>query len=372
MQIGKQYLRDSLQSFDMLPFDISQADLDLVKMNRKSHISPIVRDRCLAIILTELGYGRQASADIIGCSRNTVTNYVRMFVQYGVSAILQVNYRGKVHQLHGQFTEIVEELMLPDNVPATVQQAREWLADKYDYVVSKESVRKLLHRLGFRYKKWDVFAGNAKKLDEWLLDQEAFLEKLEPLMSKADAGEVDLVFTDAAHFVYGKFSGRAWLNGRQFKATGHGRWRLNVYGAYDVSSGHILTHYGQNNVDAEFVVNYLTWLRSEHYLDRDKPLHLVLDNARYQHCALVKEHAQSLNILLEFLPSYSPNLNLIERLWRYLKNLMGQAFYFNKEEFHDTIVHLLESLDKDSHRRKLQPLMTRKFQRFDNAQISGC
>ncbi len=49
------------------------------------------------------------------------------------------------------------------------------------------------------------------------------------------------------------------------------------------------------------------------------PVRLVLDNARYQHCALVMGLAKSLNIELLFLPSYSPNLNLIERLWKFIK-----------------------------------------------------
>ena len=46
---------------------------------------------------------------------------------------------------------------------------------------------------------------------------------------------------------------------------------------------------------------------------------LVMDNARYQKCQLVQELAQKLNIELLYLPSYSPNLNLIERLWKFVK-----------------------------------------------------
>ena len=46
---------------------------------------------------------------------------------------------------------------------------------------------------------------------------------------------------------------------------------------------------------------------------------LVLDNARYQHNAAVKALASQLGITLLLLPSYSPNLNLIERLWKFTK-----------------------------------------------------
>jgi transposase len=51
------------------------------------------------------------------------------------------------------------------------------------------------------------------------------------------------------------------------------------------------------------------------------PITLVLDNARYQKCKVVEELALSLSIALLYLPSYSPNLNLIERRWRSLINL---------------------------------------------------
>ena len=74
--------------------------------------------------------------------------------------------------------------------------------------------------------------------------------------------------------------------------------------------------YNEGYVDAAFLIDYLNWLREKHYTDRERPLHMVIDNARYQHCALVKQSAEGLNIVLEFLPPYSPNLNLIERLWK--------------------------------------------------------
>jgi hypothetical protein len=51
----------------------------------------------------------------------------------------------------------------------------------------------------------------------------------------------------------------------------------------------------------------------------DKPVVLVLDNAEYQHCKAVMEKAGELGITLLFLPPYSPNLNIIERLWMFTK-----------------------------------------------------
>lgn len=134
-----------------------------------------------------------------------------------------------------------------------------------------------------------------------------------------------------------------------------------VYRAYDVVRGQVLTMYDEDNVDAEYIVGYLDWLRQKYYPDRKRPLHLVMDNARYQHCAYVRQHAASLNIVLEFQPGHSPNLNLIERLWKYLKKIMGRYYFASKEEFHQALIQLLERLNDAEHSIVLSSLMTMKF-----------
>lgn len=60
---------------------------------------------------------------------------------------------------------------------------------------------------------------------------------------------------------------------------------------------------------------------------RALPITVVLDNVRYQRCALVQTKADDLKIELLFLPAYSPNLNLIERWWKFVKNQCLYAKY---------------------------------------------
>ena len=95
------------------------------------------------------------------------------------------------------------------------------------------------------------------------------------------------------------------------------------------------------------------------------PITLILDNARYQHCHLVKAHAHSLNIHLEFLPSYSPNLNLIERLWKFIKkDVLYARHYDTFAQFQAAIDGCLAKIPTD-HREPLKSLMTHNFQTFD-------
>ena len=94
---------------------------------------------------------------------------------------------------------------------------------------------------------------------------------------------------------------------------------------------------------------------------------LVLDNARYQHCTRVIHLAATLNIQLEFLPSDSPHLNLIERLWKFLKRDVLYSRHYNTfADFRNALDGRLANISS-KHREKLQSLMTHKFQQFNPA-----
>lgn len=99
------------------------------------------------------------------------------------------------------------------------------------------------------------------------------------------------------------------------------------------------------------------------------PITLVLDNARYQRCHLVQELAASLQIELLFLPSYSPNLNLIERLWKFVKKrTLNGKYYATFEEFQAGIKDCLAKIPTD-YRADIETLITRNFQMFDKEQF---
>jgi DDE superfamily endonuclease len=89
-----------------------------------------------------------------------------------------------------------------------------------------------------------------------------------------------------------------------------------------------------------------------------RPLTLVLDNARYQKCALVQELARALGIELLYLPGYSPNLNLIERVWKFVKKQCLQSMEHTKyEEFTGAIDNCLQEL-ATTHKAAMDSLLT--------------
>lgn len=99
------------------------------------------------------------------------------------------------------------------------------------------------------------------------------------------------------------------------------------------------------------------------------PITIVLDNARYQRCKLVMEKAAELGIELLFLPPYSPNLNLIERLWKFVKKeVLYSKYYDNFEKFKAAITNCLEETET-KHKKALDSLLTLKFQTFSKTKL---
>ena len=97
------------------------------------------------------------------------------------------------------------------------------------------------------------------------------------------------------------------------------------------------------------------------------PITFVMDNAKYQKCELVKNLAAELNIELLFLPSYSPNLNLIERLWRWVrKDCLNSKYFKDFDEFKNTINQSLQKVSKSEYKKEMDDLLTLKFQLFEN------
>jgi transposase len=167
---------------------------------------------------------------------------------------------------------------------------------------------------------------------------------------------------DAAHFVHGAFLCYLWSVARLFLRTPSGRQRFNVLGALDFATRDVVTLTNLTYITSTTVCELLRLLATQ---NPGIPITLVLDNARYQRCRLVQDLAAELGIELLFLPSYSPNLNLIERLWKFVKGecLNGQ-YYETFDDFQRSIATCLKDLGSE-HRAAMKTLLTRNFQLFD-------
>lgn len=196
------------------------------------------------------------------------------------------------------------------------------------------------------------------------IKQRCFLENtLNPLLELAVKGKIQLFFVDASHFVQGGFIGQLWSKTRVFIKTASGRSRYNVLGAINFSS---------KKMTAITNDGYITSTQVKMLIDKlllaypNQVIKLVLDNAKYQRCKLVMEYAAQHNVELVFLPTYSPNLNLIERVWKFVKSEVLNAAYIGSfDHFKNAIDQCLDNLDK-KHLARMKTLISDNFQLFDS------
>lgn len=182
-------------------------------------------------------------------------------------------------------------------------------------------------------------------------------------MERAKEGEAVLLFMDASHFVLGcDFLGYIYSRTRRFVKTWSGRRRYNVLGAIDFVSKRVHTVANDSYITATEVCQMLRKLRAEYV---GKEIHLVLDNARYQKCRIVLELASTLDIHLEYIPPYSPNLNLIERLWKFVKEELRSKYYDDFSLFCKKIVSVIESTTQ-TNKQAIERLIGEKVQLFDS------
>ncbi len=175
-----------------------------------------------------------------------------------------------------------------------------------------------------------------------------------------------MLFADAAHFVLGSFLGWVWCVKRLFVRGASGRQRYNVLGALNPLTQQLIQVCNQGYINSHTVCELLRKVANAGFTT---PITLVLDNAAYQRCQLVRDTAAELHIELLFLPPYSPNLNLIERLWKFVKKeALHSRHHTNYADFQAVIDTCLQELST-THQKAIASLITLNFQTFENVTL---
>ena len=178
-----------------------------------------------------------------------------------------------------------------------------------------------------------------------------------------------LYFVDASHFVLASFVGWLWCFVRMHVRAASGRQRYNVLGALNAVTHEVVTEINTTYINALSVCALLRKIAGRVGTASAAPVTLVMDNARYQRCVLVQNLARELGIELLFLPSYSPNLNLIERLWKFMKKeVLNSRHHQDFKKFQAAIDGCLAEMPT-KHQEKLATLFTHNFQTWNNVSL---
>ena len=351
----------------MIELELSKEQFD--ELHREASKNPVERARrkCWVVYLRGRGISRKEVSSIVRVDEDTVTEYVRKYVEGGLKLLLFDDYR----KPKGRLDDHTEHLrrVFESEPPHTVNEAIEIIERETGVRFKNSGCRSFLRKLGMRFRRCGLVPGNAFGEDgkQRKTQEDFYHHQLVPRIEEATQGTRVLLFADAAHFVMGAFLGMIWSVVRILLPSSSGRKRYNVLGAYDPIKHQVITATNSTVVNQETFCALLDQINHS-YGTSGLPITVVLDNARYQKCQSVFQKAAALKIELLYLPPYSPNLNIIERLWRFIKKqVLYSRHYETFAKFTDAIDNCMKNITTHF-QEKMKSLMTLNFQLFEKAE----
>ena len=310
-------------------------------------------DRIKSVLLIDDGWSLQKIAQVLFIDESTVRRYQKSYQEGGLENLILDGYIGGVTKLSfDQEEELYKHL---DNQIYLSTKDIVYYVDKtYSIKFTVSGMRDLLHRLGFTYKKPKVIPGKAD-----VEAQMAFMLWFHQI--KSQMGDNDkLYFTDATHPQHNSMPAYGWILKGEKKElrTNSGRQRLNLFGALDVENLNCVVR-NYETINFESTIDLFKEIERRNW--RASTIHLVVDGATYYFNKQVDEYLKTSKIKLIQLPPYSPNLNLIERLWKFFhKNVLYNEYYEKFQDFKEESLGFFSNLK--IYKSELKTLLTEKVE----------
>ena len=254
-----------------------------------------------------------------------------------------------------QQAKLCEEL--ESKIYLTTHSVIEYVRGNFEVEYTPSGMRDLLHRLGYEFKKPKLVPGKPDREA-----QEIFVDQYERFMEEKPESE-EVLFIDAVHPEHNTMAAYGWIKRGQKRKlqTNSGRQRLNLHGAINAETLDV-TVIESKTVDAGSTIDLLETLNQKYPLS--SRLHIILDNARYHYSKVVKDWVEENDrINLVFLPVYSPELNLIERLWRFFKkNVLYNKYHENLNTFREASIEFFQGIGQ--RKKELATLLGGGFEGF--------
>lgn len=309
-------------------------------------------DRIKTILFLNKGFSYEETGTLLLLDATTVRRYEKEFGKSGIDGLLESHYQGS----DGFLTAAQEEeltVYLKEHIYQTVKSVVVHVEKTYHVIYSIEGMTHLLHRLNFVYKKTKVIPG---KVD--FEKQEEFKKEYQ-MLKDTKKSEDKIYFLDAAHPHHNNEPFYGWIYKGDEKAirTNTGRERVNLNGALNLEDMAI-------TVLNEETINSYAIMRLALTLEEKQPtgeIYLIMDNASYNHSYLLRlfldDHSR---VHLKYLPPYSPNLNIIERLWKFFHTKHHDKYFEQFKEFEDEVLLFFKNINQ--YNDELKTLLTDSFQ----------
>jgi transposase len=332
---------------------LTTAQVEAYKRMHKAEKQKQPCDKIKAILMLNQGYSCQQVADILLLDMTTIWRWHQLYTDEGIKGLLKDNYIGGTCKLtEEQLKRFVQHL--ESNVYLTAKEICAYVEKSFGVEYTPKGMTSLLHSLNFAYKKPKHIPGKANSKA-----QQEFIDRYEHLKNTM-SGEDKIYFVDGVHPLHNSQPAYGWIKkGQEMVIQANtGRQRINLNGAYCIADHSAVIH------EAE-MINAQSTIALFKEVMRQQPLgfiYIILDNARYYRAEMVTEFvSRNHRIRLMFLPPYSPNLNVIERLWRFFKkNVTYNTYYEEFSVFRKYCLNFFKNLKK--YRPQLESLMTDNFE----------
>lgn len=338
-----------------MDFQLSESELQELRRIQKKYSTHRQRYiKATVLIMLHRAYSVAAIEDCLGIDDNTVYRFSKSYKEVGMKKYMDDNFKPYSGKLSTEQERQLDE-HLRANCYADSKGICTWILAEFGVKYTPTGLVHLLHRLGYEYKQTKVVPGKANDAA-----QLTFLEETLPkILSEAEKGEAEVYFSDAVHPTHNTVSGRGWIKkGENFEIAGNsGRQRLNINAAINARKPEHVVYNTPESVNSQSTKDLCQQLLRKH---RRKKTYVICDNARYNHNTELSKWVQGTRVELVFLPTYSPNLNLIERLWRMLRQKIINSVYFEHfQQFRQEIIDFLDNLNL--YKNDLKTLLTLNF-----------
>jgi transposase len=304
------------------------------------------------------GYSNYQIADSLGISERTVSRANKAYLEKGIEELSIYKYEGRISKLNeSQLKELESHIKI--HLYVSAREIIEYVERTYKITLTTSGMRKVLKRISFVYKKTKLIPGKADPIAQGLMRVE--IEKV--LTEKSPSSHV--FFMDGTHPTHNTESCYGWIKrGEEYNMPSNtGRKRVNINGLMNGRNPEEMYIDYTDSVNAQSTIRVLEMLlRSK---TDTKQILIYTDNARYYKCKVLQEWLNKhKRIEIKYLPPYSPNLNLIERMWGFMKRKILKGYYYEKySNFELAIKSFFENLSL--YKSELKTLFTPKLQTLD-------
>jgi len=336
----------------MKGFNLSKDEIESLRLAHKKCKNKRAAYKVNAILLLGTGWSLKKVKNALLIDNETLSAYIRKYKDGGIKELLSTNHAGRQSSLTDEQEKTLKK-ELEKRIHLTTKSVAKFVNATFKITYSQSGMRDLLHRLGYTYKKPKLVPGKPD-IDA----QEEFVAYYEDFMMNKRSNE-EVLFVDAVHPEHNAMAAYGWIKKGQERPlkTNSGRQRLNLHGAINAET-YDVTIIEADTIDRDSTIQLLEIVRQKYF--KASKIYVILDNARYHYSKEVREYLKETNIILVFIPPYSPNLNLIERFWKvFKKNVIYNQYYENIKSFRAACIRFFKNISDNE--QEIKNIMSADF-----------